>query len=226
MRRSLLPSILLIVGYIAILLATILPLFEWQISHLSADFPSAYEVRVQPSPWIAKLGDSLAQGKNASFGNVYVSKGTSDCRYQDISFDVKRSQIDKTLELVSTSMKDYVFWLFEWQWAGIGLSIIYIWWIAIWHKYPIYEVVILTVVVAACEHGLTQLARNLLPRVVHLGALECYHGTITFNAALSRVHYETPIVLFTGVLCSLLALGIMLRQIIRFVSERKKISNG
>ena len=219
MRRSLLPSILLLAGYIAILLATIMPLFEWQTFQINSDFPSVYKVRSQPSPWLAKLGDSLDQGRNASFGNVYISKGTSDCRYQDINFEVNRTQTDKSLELVSKNMKEYIFWLFEWQWVGIGLSIIYIWWFAIWHKYPIYEAAILTGVVAACENGLTQLTRNLLPSVMHLGTDECYHGTITFNAVLSRVHYETPIVLFTGILCGLLAIGIILRQIIRSIKN-------
>lgn len=225
MRRRLLPSILLIVGYLAILLATIMPLFEWQITQLNTDFPSAYEVSAQPSPWTAKLGDALGHGKNASFGNVYVSRGALDCRYQDVNFNIKRSRIDETLELISTNIKVYVFWLFEWQWVAIGLSIIYIWWFTIWHQYPINEAIILTVIVAVCEHGLTQLTRNLLPRIMHLGTLDCYHGTITFNAVISKVHHETLIVLFVGILLGLVAFGMMPRQIIKSFSERKKASN-
>jgi hypothetical protein len=46
-------------------------------------------------------------------------------------------------------------------------------------------------------------------------------GTVTFNARLSTVHYETLLVLFTGVIAEVGAFVVMLRQIMKAIIERK-----
>lgn len=77
---------------------------------------------------------------------------------------------------------------------------------------------------------LTQTVRPFLYRVGppfgSFGKLECYHGTITFNVALSNVHYETPIVLLLGILFELGALGVILHPIVTAVIQTRESSKS
>lgn len=220
MRRSFLPFLLVILGYLLILLATKMPLFEWQIMHVSTDYPAVYEINAQPSPWRARLGESLDHGSYPSFGNILVSKDARDCAPEDVSILVERASNDITLERISLDTKKYVLWLFDWKWIVIALSLIYIWWFTIWFRHPMGEAVVLTIIVIIAEHELTQLIRNVLPTVMRLGMLECYRGTVTFQANLSEVHYETLAVMVVGLLAELGALIIMLSQVIKALLER------
>jgi len=110
----------------------------------------------------------------------------------------------------------------------ISLAGIYIWWFTIWYKRPIWKALVLAVVFTGVAVFifivLTQIVRPFLWRVgaspEYFGTLDCYSGTVTFNVALSKVHYEMPILLFAGILLELGALGIMVRQIIKAIIER------
>jgi hypothetical protein len=111
------------------------------------------------------------------------------------------------------------------------LTVVYLWWSTIFYqRRSMLDAIIFTVILGIFYVGLNQGVRPLLPRIVdfkYLGTtLDCYHGTITFSASLAEIHYETLIVFFAGILLELGALGIMVRQIIRAVVERKNAPNG
>lgn len=226
MLRSLQPFLLAILGFVMVLWATSLPLFEWQISEPSTDFPSTYEVHILPSPWVAKLGNSLDDSSYISLGKVYVSKDGRSCNHKNLDFIVRRLHNEETLERILLNFtRENSSWLYVWSLRLIILSVIYIWWFTIYYeRRPIFLALMFTVIAGVFYIGLTQIVRPLLPDVVpieYLGGLDCYNGTVTFNAMLSKVHYETLIVFLAGILLELGALGIMLRQIIRAVKERR-----
>ncbi|HLO29121.1 MAG TPA: hypothetical protein VK249_08305, partial [Anaerolineales bacterium] len=223
-------EVLVSLGYAIALFSAKIPLFEWQISDIVTSFPSPYKVHTRPSPWIASIGDSLNQGLYVSLGQVYVSKYGDNCRAEDVTVIVKRSRIDETSEWVSINIDKSISWLSERSWIEIMLSLIYIWWFTIWYKRPIWEAVVLaiffTVMAGIFYFVLAQILRHLLPTVVPFesaGILDCYHGIVTFNAKLLKVHYQSLIFLFIGILAELGAFGMMLRQIIRAVIERKRL---
>ncbi len=230
MFRSLLPSILISLGSFIILLATSMPLFEWQINEIVTDFPETYEVHILPSPWTTRFGDSLNNSSYISLGNIYVSKNGSSCSHEDLNFVVRRSKNDEALERVSLKFTEKNSqWLYVLGAWIIILSIVYIWWFTIFYEHrSVLLAVIFTVIAGVFYVELIQIVRPLLPRIVpleYLGALDCYHGTVTFNARLAKVHYETLIVFFAGILLEVGALGLMVRQIIKAFIERKRAPN-
>ena len=231
MFRSLLPSILAGLGSFIILLATSMPLFEWQISEIVTDFPSTYKVHIQPSPWTTRLGDSLSDSSYISLGKIYASNDGTSCRHENLHFVVRRSQNDEMFERVALNFTEKNSqWLYVWGARIMILSGIYIWWFTIFYeRRSVSYAVIFTVMVVVFYIGLTQIARPLLPRVVsfeYIGMLDCDPGTVTFNAMLSTVHYETIVIFFAGILFELGALGIMLRQIMKAIIERKESSKS
>ena len=228
--RSLLPSILASLGFFIILLATSIPLFEWQTDEIVTDFPSDYEVHVVPSPWVTRLGDSLDDSNFISLGKVYVSRDGQSCNHEDLNFMVRRSENDEALEHISLNFTEKNSqWLYVWGARIIILSGIYIWWFTIWfERRSFFLAMVFTMIAAVFYVGLTQVVRPLLPRVVpieYLGSLDCYRGTVTFTARLVKVHYETIIMFLMGILLELGAVRMMLCQIIRTAVEIKQISN-
>ena len=231
MLRSLLPFTLASLGLTIILLATTMPLFEWQIDEMVTDFPEAYEVNILPSPWTTRFRDSLSDSSFISSGHIYVSKNGKSCSQDDLSFVVKRSQRDETLENVPQNLfKKHSKLLFVCGVMVIVLSLVYIWWYTISYEHrSVLLAVIFTVIAGVLYVELTQILRPLLPRIIpfeYFGALDCYRGIITFNARLSEIHYETPIVFFTGLFLVLGAPGVMLRQVIKAINEEKESSKS
>jgi hypothetical protein len=231
MLRSLLPSILASLGFVIISLAKSMTLFEWKISEIATDFPPTYQVHILPSPWTTRVGDSLDDDLYISFGRVYVSTEGASCRSEDLNFIIRRSQKDEALERVALNFTEQNSqWLYEWGARVIILSGIYIWWFTIFYeRRSIFLALLFSVIAGVFYVTLTQIVRPLLPRVVpleYLGTLECYRGTVTFNAGLSKIHFETVLVFFAGILLELGAVGIMVRQIIKAVIERKESSKS
>jgi hypothetical protein len=218
--RSFLPFLLASLGFAASLLVTEMPLFEWQISEIVTDLPSTSEDPILPSLWNAKFGQSLDD-----LGKMFISEDEiSVCLSEDLKFVVTRSQRDETLERVSLNVYKNIFWLFEWGWIVFILSIIYMWWSILWYKQGAgLHAVIFTVLAPFICFFLSQLVRLVGPGIPRYFSIAECHGTITFNAVLSKIHYEMPIALFTVILLELGALGIMLHQIIRAVIESKGV---
>ena len=223
-----LPFILASLGFSMILLAIKMPLFEWQISEIVTDLPP--EVHINPSPWVTRLGQSL-DDDSYIFYQVYVSKDGLSCRLKGVNSVTNRSQNDEQLERVSLSISQKIT-LLKSGWNLVGLILflcggIYIWWFALWSGRPISEAIIFTVIVIVIFVFLAVgiwrpfLLYTVGPHLDCLGVSDRYHGTFAFTAILSKVHYETPVVLLTGILLELGALGVMVRQIMKVIFERR-----
>src|SRR6185503_18385765 len=149
MHRGLLPFLLASLGFVTIVLAMDGALFEWKISEVVTNIPSTYEVRINPSPWVAGLGDSLDDGSYV-FKKVHVSKDKRGCRKEDLTLVVKRSMADKSLEQVWLSISRNTSWLFVWSWIEVILSIIYIFGFTLWYKERSILLAALFTVIAFC----------------------------------------------------------------------------
>ncbi len=76
--------------------------------------------------------------------------------------------------------------------------------------------------IAGCIYLLLILISRVLgPKLGYFGISDC-SGTVTFNARLIQVHYETLIVLFVCILAELGTLGIMLHYLIKAIRLRTK----
>ncbi len=192
-----------------------MPLFEWQVSEIVTD--PLYDIRFNASPWIAKFGDSL-EDHSVIFHHFDGSYCGNSFSPEELNSVVKRSWSEETLEQIARNINRSIV---PWLWLLIVLSGIYVWWYALHYKRPIAEVLILSVVAIVLLCILLDVSRPFFAIVVGPGCLE---GTVMFNANLSKVHYETLIVFFAGILLELGAIGMMLRQIIRAAIERKKTS--
>jgi hypothetical protein len=228
MFRSLLPFALAILGFALILSTINMPLFTWQISEIVTDFPATYDVRITPSPWTAHLGDSLDDGSFV-FIKIYIQREKSPCREENLSFIVRRSQKDEALEQVLNFDQENTLWPLQLSIVNIILSVVYIWWFTIWREHrSVFLAVIFTMISGCIFVYLTQIMKGFagpLNHIAYFGTIDCY-GTVTFNAALSEVHYETLFVLFVATAIELGALGVMLRQIVKAVIERKEASKS
>ncbi len=120
----------------------------------------------------------------------------------------------------------------SWLIIGVILSIIYMWWFLLQDKQDKVSHTVMAIFFTAIAVGmcflLSQVVRLAGPAIgwipYYYEIWDC-HGTVTFNARLSKVHYETLIVLCIGIMLELGAFGTMLRQIIRDVVERKRSPN-
>ncbi len=218
MRRSLLPLFLASLGFILIALVINMPLFEWQISDTVTNLPR--EVQFKPSPWITKFGESLTDD---SYIEVYIPNEKIPCRPERLSSTVRRSRIDEVLEEIALNInKNIIPWLSDRSAFGFLLFLcgMYIWWFTIRYKRPAYEAIISTVVAFMFLGVLINVWRLFFHKI---GSPLCLglQGTITLSAALSKIHYETLIVFLGGILLELGALGVMVRAIIKAISESK-----
>lgn len=201
MYRSLIPSVLISLGYALFFSVSSMPIFDWRISELTSDLPPTYDIYLQPMPLVTRAGESLDQNISVLSQKISVLKNGEKCRLEDLNFVVKRTQRDKTLERVVLNLNKNSPTLIEWVFISLILSIIYIWWFAIWYKRPLWAAIgfaiVFTLIIGISFLGLTQILRILLPRVAPLGAsgiLDCHDVTITLLASLSGVHYDTLIV--------------------------------
>ena len=221
MRRSFLPYILAILGFATILWAMTRPLFEWQINDIATDFPQNYEVNVFPSPWTARFGDSFNDDLYI-YKNVSVLVDRKHCYDEDINVVIGRVQKDKTLEDVWLNIYKNISWLFGWSLIEVLFSVLYVWWYMVWYRHSFGKAIGLTALAVFIFLNLIpRLASPLFPRYFP-GSMDCYQGTITFNAVLLEMHYETPIILLVGVLLEFGALVMMLYQVRQAVVDRNK----
>jgi hypothetical protein len=224
MYRSLFPFILASIGFALIVLAKSMPLFEWQISEFHADFPSIYEVDALPSPWIARLGDSL-NDKSYVFGRVSVSRQNEECIKDDLYINVKRSSRDKSLDQAWLKFHENLSWLAGWSWIAVVISIIYILCFVLGSRQgSTLKVMLLTGTALILFLNLTQILRLVapypFPPSYSFGTAKCDHGTITFGAKLLKIHYQTMVILLIGIF-SELAIPLTMWYQIKQVIDRK-----
>jgi hypothetical protein len=187
-------------------------LFEWQVSEIVTDPP--YEVRFDPSPWIAKFGDSLEAGSYI-FYQFDVSYCGNDKNPEKLSAVVRRSQSEKVLEAVTRNINHNII---PWLLLLLSLCGIYIWWYAIHYKRPITETFGFMTVALVLSCILLVVGR---PFLYSVGSLGCLDGTVIFNAKLSKIHYETLFVFLAAILADVMAVGIILRELRRAGRERR-----
>jgi hypothetical protein len=202
----------------------VMPFFEWQIIDFTTNFPSNYEVYHLPMPWMAKLGDSLDDNLY-SISRISVSKDGRNCFKEDLNFVVNRSQNDKALEHKWLNIKEDVSWLVGWSLIEIALSGFYILWFGLWYRKgsEIQTIVLLGVALCSFIYLVTFLnsAGRFIPHQ-YLGLVDCDSGTVTFTAKLSKIHYETLVVLAMGISAEVGALWIMVRQMRMATLERSQ----
>ena len=217
MKRTLLPLILAVSGLVLNNWASSMPLFEWQVGSLSENYPSNYGVHLSPSPWIARLGESLVDNVYTS-RNVVVSFDGKPCLIDKIN--IEWSVIDKKLDLISGKLKKSSLWVVLASYILIVLSIIYMWWMIIWQEHrTIAEAVSLTIIILFFFYF------RLLDRKLSIDYFFAwcneYPGIVSFNAEISKIHYEMLIIMLSAILAEFGALGIMIRQIAKTFIERK-----
>lgn len=208
--------------------ASINPLFEWQISEVVTDFPSSYDVEIFHSPWRAYLGNSL-NDKSYVFAQIQVSENNEACSVRDISFVVNWSRKDKLLEQLSLTRQfnyDSIDWIMGWLLIEVVLSVAYSFWFTHVEHRPVSGTIIPAVVATICFCLIfSQVMRVWGARVAFDGFADC-HGTITFNAKLSKMYYSIAILSFAGIFAELAALVIMVHQVIMVASKRRESSKS
>jgi len=149
------------------------------------------------------------------------------CLKEDLTFIVRRSAQDNSWDQTWLNIYKNTSWLSGWSWIEVILSSIYILWFVLWSKQGrVLQAIILTGIAVILFLNLTQILRLVAPFPYphYFGTVNCYHGTITFNAILSKIHYETLSILLVGILSEFGVLFLMLRQITKAIIERKKTS--
>jgi len=210
--RSFIPFILATLGFIMLSWADRMPLFKWQISEITTDVSSPCDFK-PPSPWTTRWGESLdLRGRPNHVENLNVV--------------VRRSRTDEILDRVSLTLYNNTSWLFVWSSIEVILSIIYIWWFLLQGKqdsaFHLVMAVFLTGIAGLMCLLLAQAHTISLagPAVgwAHYIGKDC-PGTITFSAGLLKIYYETPAILFAGILMEVGALSMM------FVIQKKRLQN-
>lgn len=229
MIRTFLPFILALFGLPVILFSSSRPILEWQISEIVTDFPSSYKIHSFPSPWEARIGDSL-EDKSYIFRRIYVSENDKACSTSNLNMVVKRSRNDELLERLSLArpLNDVsINWVIGWILIEIALSVAYILWFTFWHEHRTASNAIISAGFATmCFCYLFIPMMKLMgPRISFggIGIANC-HGTIMFSAKLLKVYYSIPILWFAGIFAELAAFAMMVYQVAKAVSKRRESS--
>lgn len=210
--RSLIPFVLASFGFTMIALAAKMALFEWQFSEIVTDFSSACNGTL-PSQWTTRFGEDLEARDRPSV-------------LESLNIVVRRSWNDETLDRLSLGFyKSGSLLVIE-----IILSVSYIWWFLLQDKqaraYHLLIAVFFTALAVIMYVFLSQVVRLAGPavgQIPYYSEVRHCQGVITFSARISKIHYETLIVLLASALSEVGAFVVMLYQIRIAVSEGKKI---
>jgi hypothetical protein len=227
MQRNLTPFVLANLGLAFVVASTTMPLFEWEISATAVDFPPTYEVYIPPSPWTTKLGESL-DNTSCVFWKVLVSDGQNHCiNEESFGLNVVRSSQERLAESVSLYINKSISWFTLSGLIEIVLSGVYIWWVTLSLEHrSIADAIVSTIIGFVIFSSVIVILALLGPSsaIDFFRYTDKCQGALTFNANLSRVHYEMPIVMLIGVLAELGAFSVMLHQIVISTRHRKTLS--
>ena len=201
MLRSFTPFLLASLGFILFVLALIMPLFEWQISETVVGASSSCNGKL-PSSLTTSIGESLDPKNHPILP-------------ENLRFVVRSSQSGRIIEGITRNINRGVIPLL---WLLMFLCGIYIWWYAMYNKHTIAEVIISPLVAMILLCVLINAGRFVYPYPYFF--LWCYDGT--FNAELSKVHYETLLVVFAVFIAETGAMVVMLSQIRHAIIQRKE----
>ncbi len=228
MQRAILPTVLASLGLFLIFLSTVFPFLEWDVK-LNADFSPIYRIDSLPSPWTTKLGESM-DDRVYTFKKVQVFIGEAVCTNDEEYLAVQRSPNEKSLESTSVNIHNYTPWLILLSLIEVLLSGVYIWWLTIQQDHPSISSAICPVVISLVFFCLLVAAFRLIdPKLSapqYLMMSDQCQGILTLVVRLSRIHYEVPTVIGLGILGEVLAFGIMLRQLIMAIIQRKESSRS
>ena len=200
MLRSFIPFLLASLGFILFLPVVNMPLLEWQISEAVAGSSSACNGDL-PSSLTTTVGESLDLRDRP-----YLS--------ENLSFVVRSSQAGRIIEGITRHINRGIFPLL---WLFLFVCAIYIWWYAIYHNRTIAQALIFSIVAMILLCMLINAGRLFYG---YVGSLGCLQGAL--NAELSRIHYETLLVLFAALLAEVGAIVVMVRQIRHAIMQRKE----
>ena len=185
-----------------------MPLFEWQFGEIIADYTSVCDGTL-PFQWTTRFGEDLEAKNRPSV-------------LENLNIVVKRSWSDETLDHVSLGIYKSSPLLF----IGVVLSIGYMWWFLLRDKQNrllrVISAIFLTLLGVSLCFLLSQTLRLSGPAV---GQIPYYHeirhcdGSITFSARLSRIHFETLVVLMASALSEAGAFIVVLHQLRTVVRE-------
>lgn len=225
--RSTLPFILASLGFTLIALAINMPLFEWQISEVVTDLPP--EVHISPS-WTTRSGESFESDSYVLNQVVILLKNGNSCSPEQLTHVVRRSQNDERLEQIALDVNQGITrWLTGQSFTGqltmaviLIFCVVYIWWFTTWYNRPFSEAIVSTVITVILFAILINVWRIFVPEV---GVFVCrpeLHGTVSLAARLSKIYYETPIIMLTGILLECGAIFMMVHQIRQAIVDRKR----
>jgi len=175
-----------------------MPLFEWQISETVVGASSSCKGNL-PSSLTTSIGESLDR---------------KDLLPENLRFVVRSSQSGRIVEEITRNIDRDILPLL---WLLMFLCGIYIWWYAIYNKRTIAEVLVSPLVAMILLCVLINAGRFFYPYPYFF--LWCFQGA--FNAELSKIHYETLLVLFAAFLAEIGAIVVMLSQIRHAIIRRK-----
>jgi hypothetical protein len=228
MLRSLIPFVLASLGFTLIGLTIVMPLFEWQISEIDTGLP--HEFQINPV-WTAKPGESLADDSYI-LRQVVIQENGYDCSPGELIYVARRSPGDERVEQIALDVYEKTTqWLTGLNLTGqitmasvLLLCGIYILWFTIWYNRPFSETIISTTVAVLLLAFLINVWRILTPITGNFSCRPEVHGAVSFDAKLSKVHYETLLVLLFGISAEVVALGIIVRQMIKAATKSKEAS--
>lgn len=220
--QTLIPFTLATLGWFLSFVVGNMPWLEWHISEVVTDLPAAFEVHVSPSPWTLSLGDTLTNSVNNS-RRIWVNGNAQLC------FVATRSQSDQMLERVLNIKPIVLAILYVVGLIEVVLSFLYIWFFTIWNEsllgclYSVFSTFFGGIIFVSIFE-----VTRLFGNTPHLSMFDvvptdCY-GTVTFNAELLRVHYETPLMLFVVIGLELGALAIVFYQMRKSINDKKESS--
>jgi hypothetical protein len=181
-----------------------MPLFTWQLSEIATDFSSPCDFKLPSSPWTTRWGESLDLS-----GRPY--------HLENLTVVVRRSQSDEALDRASLALYNNTSWLFMWSLIEVVMSIGCIWWFLLQDKqnrasHTITAVFLTGLAVFICfllsQVHIVSFAGPAVGWAPYYIGENC-QGTITFSASLLKTHYQTPAILFAGLLMEFGALGMM-----------------
>jgi len=205
MLRSFTPFLLASLGFILFVLALMMPLLEWQISETVVGVSSSCKGTL-PSSLTTSIGESLDL-KDSPF------------LAENLRFVVRSSQSGRVIEGITRNISQRIIPLL---WLLMFLCGIYIGWYAIYNKRTIAEVLVSPLVAMILLCALINAGRlfNLDPYFFLL----CLRGA--FNAELSKIHYETLLVLLAAMLAAVGAVIVMLIQIRHAIIQSEESSKS
>lgn len=219
------PFVLISVGMTLVITAMMRPLFEWDVKVKETDLLSTYQIRVLPSPWNTKMGEAVDTALLPS-GKVTVWDGKSRCvKADNLTLRVERTSSERLVEAVANDLGQSIGWFVWLGLVGIALALLYMAWVILDLEHQSITNLITAGMGAVGWCGLLAVILTLLGPAVSsdfftLDTSDRCQGSIVLQIRV--LHYETVVLMLTGVLMELGAYGLMVYRVMSTL--RRKIA--